>query len=93
MPREGHEAKWRSHDPQSSERSDHAEGNCREDDEGFDRVLELKHKRQEDHEHGYEENDDQVLETFDLILFFAADFQAVADRQVLLEVFQFRARS
>src|SRR6266849_2709877 len=72
-----HKPEGRAHDPERRKSSDNPVRHCREDDKRLDSVFELIHETEKYRGNGNQQDDDQILEALDLLLFRSANLHLV----------------
>src|SRR5882724_6704668 len=77
---ESHKPERRAHDPERRKSSHNSVRYRREDDKRLDGVLELIDETEKYRANGNQQDDDQILEALDLLLFRSANLHLVAGR-------------
>src|SRR5258708_15945997 len=73
----GHKPEWCSHDPECGQSAHNSVRHCREDDKRLDCVFELIHETEKYRANGNQQDDDQILESLDLLLLRSAHLHLV----------------
>src|SRR6266849_5793961 len=80
-----HKPEGRAHDPERGKSAHNSVRHCREDDKRLDSVFELIHETEKYRANGNQQDDDQILESLDLLLLRSADLHLVTRRQLVGE--------